>query len=72
MRILSSVIGELWHLFVEDRSFAAAIVAWPCLIWLACRQVGIVRDIAPEALAVGMISILVVGVLRYRPAGAPE
>ncbi|HET6605938.1 MAG TPA: hypothetical protein VFG62_04680 [Rhodopila sp.] len=72
MRIVSVVVQELWHLFVEDRSFAAAIVAWPCLIGLGCRQVEIVRDIAPEALAVGMIAILVVGVVRHRPAGGPK
>lgn len=72
MRVLIQVGKELWHLFVEDRAFAAAVFAWPCLVWLVSCQLGIGRSIAPETLASGMIAILVVGVLRYPSCGASQ
>jgi hypothetical protein len=70
MRMLCRAAKELWHLFVEDRAFAASVFAWPCFVWLMSCRLGVASSVAPETLATGMIGILVFGALRYQPPGA--
>jgi hypothetical protein len=66
MRFIAAAISEIWHLFVEDGPFAAAIVLWPCLTWVFDRRVQLAGAAGSAMLAVGMIVILVAGTLRHR------
>ncbi|HEY2621127.1 MAG TPA: hypothetical protein VGI78_27575 [Acetobacteraceae bacterium] len=71
MRVIASAISEIWHLFVEDGPFAAAIVLWPCLIWVFDRRAQLAGTAGSAMLAVGMIVILVAGALRHRHPRRP-
>jgi hypothetical protein len=70
MRHLVTIMHEVWHLFVDDAVFAAAIVAWPALIWLAVR-LGAPSALAPAVLSIGYGIILYLGAIdrayRSRP-----
>jgi small basic protein len=70
MRYLVTIMHEVWHLFVEDAAFAAAIVAWPALVWLGVR-LGAPSFLAPAVLSIGYGIILNVGAIdrayRTRP-----
>jgi hypothetical protein len=70
MRYLVTITREVWHLFVDDAVFAAAIVAWPVLIWLAMR-LGVSPLLAPTVLSIGYGIILYLGAIdracRVRP-----
>jgi hypothetical protein len=37
MGYLVTIARRVLHLFVDDTAFAAAIVAWPAMVWLAMR-----------------------------------
>jgi cytochrome c oxidase assembly factor CtaG len=64
VRIITAVSSKIWHLFVDGGLFAAAIIFWPCLIWLLDR-LGLLTGASGSAmLAVGMVVILVVGTVR--------
>jgi hypothetical protein len=66
-----TVLHELWHLFVDDGAFAAAIVIWPALIWFARAQIGLSGGWAPVVLFAGLICILVASaVAGAKPAGS--
>jgi hypothetical protein len=62
MRHLATIVNEVWHLFVDDAAFAAAIVVWPALIWLAVR-LGVPLFLAPEMLSIGYGIILYLGAI---------
>jgi small basic protein len=62
MRYLVTIVHEVWHLFVDDAAFAAAIVVWPALIWLAVR-LGVPLFLAPEMLSIGYGIILYLGAI---------
>lgn len=70
MRYLVAITREVWHLFVDDSLFAAAIVAWPVLIWLGIR-LAVSSFLAPVALSIGYGVILYLGAIdrayRARP-----
>jgi hypothetical protein len=62
MRYLIRIAHEIWHLFVDDAAFAAAIVAWPALNWLAVR-LGVPSFLGPEMLSIGYGIILYLGAI---------
>ncbi len=62
MRYLVKIVHEVWHLFVDDAVFAAAIVAWPALVWLAVR-LGVPSFLGPEMLSIGYGIILYLGAI---------
>ena len=62
MRYLVTIVHEVWHLFVDDAAFAAAIVAWPALIWLSV-QLGTPSFLAPAVLSIGYGIILYLGAI---------
>ena len=70
MRYLIAITREVWHLFVDNVVFAAAIVAWPVLIWLAMR-LGVSPLLTPAILSIGYGIILYLGAIdrasRVRP-----
>ena len=72
MRVIAAAISEIWHLFVEDGPFAAAIVLWPCLIWLLDRRTAFAGAAGSTMLAIGMIVILIAGAVRHRHPRRPR
>jgi hypothetical protein len=75
MHYLVTIVHEVWYLFVDDAAFAASIVAWPALIWLAVR-LGAPLFLAPELLSIGCGIILYLGVIerayRKKPKTRPR
>jgi hypothetical protein len=72
MRIFAAVFSEIWHLFVDDGRSAAAIIVWPCIIWLLDRRGLPIGLPASAMLTVGMIVILVAGTMCKRRPGESE
>jgi len=64
MSWLRSILAEIWGLFVDDGSFALAILAWLAAYWLVLP----LFDIPPEAkgpiLFTGLAIVLVESALR--------
>jgi hypothetical protein len=70
MKRMAGVLHEVLGLFVDDGVFAAAIAAWPAIVWFAVARFGVPRVAASELLFAGLVAILVVGAVRYaRPTG---
>jgi hypothetical protein len=65
MRWIKSIVREIYGLFVDDGSFAGAIVVWLvlCVILLPRMTAG-ARWTGP-ALFVGLVAILIESVLRF-------
>jgi hypothetical protein len=70
MRYLVTITLEVWHLFVDDAAFAAAIVVWPVRIWLGMR-LATSSFLAPVVLSIGYGIILYLAAIdrafRVRP-----
>jgi hypothetical protein len=64
MRLIRTVADEVFGLFVDDGSFALAILAWLFLIWLAVSHLGISSGLAAAGLFLGLAAILVESVIR--------
>jgi hypothetical protein len=58
------VAGEVFGLFVDDWSFAVAILAWLLLVWLAVSRIGVGPGWAAAVLVLGLAAILVESVAR--------
>ena len=65
MSWLRTVAHEVWGLFVDDGSFAVAILVWIGVMWLVVRQFGLTGWIAGAALFGGLGLILVVSLLHF-------
>jgi hypothetical protein len=61
---LRSIVREMWGLFVDNGSFAAAIVVWLALAVLVLPRVGVSPRAAGPALFAGLAAILIESVLR--------
>ena len=72
MRAITASLSEIWHLFVEDGPFAAAIVLWPCLVWLLGRWSELAHSLGTTMLAIGMIVILVTEATHYASRARPR
>lgn len=57
MRILVKILAELWGLFVEDGSFAAATVVWLAIVWFG------VSRYAPNEWKGGFLFLGIAGVI---------
>jgi len=64
MRWLKSIAREIYGLFVDDGSFAGAIVAW-LVIFVTLQRVAEGARWAGPALFAGLGAILIVSVLRF-------
>ncbi len=71
MRYLVTVVHEVWHLFVDDAAFAAAIIVWPGLIWLTMR-LGVPSFPGPEMLSIGYGVILYLGAIGHAYRAKPK
>ena len=64
MAWLKTIFQELFGLFVEDGSFASAILAWLAFLWLLLPRLPILVAWHAIILFVGLIVILIESVLR--------
>lgn len=62
---LRTVVREVWGLFVDDGSFALAIVVWVGLVWLLVRRFGVSDRVGAMVLFAGLGSILVESLWRF-------
>jgi hypothetical protein len=65
MRWLKSIAREVIGLFVDDGSFAVAILAWLALAVVVLPRAGLGARVAGPVLFAGLAAILVASVLRY-------
>lgn len=61
---LKAIFNEIVGLFVEDGSFAIAILAWLALLWVVLPHLPIVGAWRAMILFVGLIAILIDSALR--------
>ena len=59
MQWLKTIFGELFGLFVDDGSFAVAILAWLGLSWLLLPRLGVSTTWSGLILFAGLALILV-------------
>jgi hypothetical protein len=64
MRWLKTIFGELIGLFIEDGSFAVAIVVWLGLVWFALPRVSLPPVLQGPVLFAGLLAIMLESVLR--------
>ena len=64
MAWLNSIFQELVGLFVEDGTFASAILAWLAFLWLVLPRLPILGEWHAIILFAGLIAILFESVLR--------
>jgi hypothetical protein len=64
MRLIRTVADEVFGLFVDDGSFAVAILVWLLLVWLAVSRAGVGPGWGAIALFLGLAAILVESVTR--------
>jgi hypothetical protein len=64
MRWIRTVLAELYGLFVDDGSFAVAILVWLGLCWLLLPRIGVPPGAMGPVLFVGLAAILVESAAR--------
>lgn len=64
MTWLKSIFREIFGLFVDDGSFAIAILAWLCILFLAFPHLPIPAVWHGVILFAGLIAILIESTLR--------
>lgn len=64
MSYLKTIFREIFGLFVEDGSFAIAILAWLALLWWLLPHLPIAGLWQAVILFAGLIAILIESVLR--------
>lgn len=64
MSSIKKVLSEVLGLFVDDGSFAGAIVVWLGLAWLVLPRMPSLGPWAGVLLFAGLAGVLVVGALR--------
>ena len=65
---MRTVVREVWGLFVDDGSFALAIVICVAVVWLLVRRWGISGGAGAGALFGGLAVVLVGSLLRFARA----
>jgi len=64
MSWLKSIFREIYGLFVDDGSFAIAVVAWLALLWLVLPRLPIPGVWHGVVLFAGLVAILIESALR--------
>jgi hypothetical protein len=64
MQWIKTIAAEIYGLFVDDGSFAIAILAWLALYWLLVPSIGTLHGVMGPILFVGLAAILVESVTR--------
>ena len=61
---LRSILAEIWGLFVDDGSFALAILVWFAVSWLLPPHFGVPPELRGPILFAGLATVLVESALR--------
>jgi hypothetical protein len=61
---LKTIVDEVFGLFVDDGSFAVAILAWLAFAWLALPHAGLPASAKGPVLFLGLAAILVESAAR--------
>ncbi len=69
MTWLKAIWSEFIGLFVDDGSFAVAILAWLALCWLLLPRLGLSPVLPPAILFTGLVAILVESAARRARQG---
>lgn len=64
MRWITTIAREVWRLFIDDGSFALAILAWLAVVWLVLSQVAVPSMWRGVVLFAGLALILIWGAAR--------
>lgn len=64
MQWVKAALRELAGLFVDDGSFAVAIVAWLAAAWLLLPRIGVPAEVKGAVLFAGLGLILLESVVR--------
>ena len=70
MTWLKTIWSEFIGLFVDDGSFAIAILAWLGVCWLLLPRLGLPPVLLPAILFAGLVAILVKSAARRARQGA--
>ncbi len=62
---MRTVVREVWGLFVDDGSFAIAIVVWVGVMWVVAQRFGVSSRAMGAVLFAGFAVILVESLLRF-------
>ena len=62
--MIDSILRELYALFVDDGSFAAAILAWIAAAWLLLPRLALSPALSGLILFAGLAAILLESALR--------
>ena len=62
---MRTVVREFWGLFVDDGSFAVAIVVWVGVVWCLVGRFGASGAVGAAVLFGGLGVVLVVSLLRF-------
>ncbi len=61
---IKTVLSEVYGLFVDDVTFAVAILAWVVVVWLVLPHVGVAPHWNAAALFIGLCVIFVESATR--------
>lgn len=64
LQSLKAILRELYGLFVDDGSFAIAIIVWLVLLWLARAYLHLSGAWIAVVLFAGLVAILIESALR--------
>jgi len=64
MTWLKTIVDEVFGLFVDDGSFAVAIIVWLGLAWLVLPHIGLSSEAKGPVLFVGLAAILLESTAR--------
>lgn len=64
MQWIKTIFSELYSVFVDDGSFAIAILLWVVLLWLLVPRLGLSGSWNGALLFAGLCAILVESALR--------
>lgn len=64
MQWIRTILSEIYGLFVDDGSFAIAILIWLTLYWLLVPRIGTLHGVMGPILFVGLAAILVESATR--------
>jgi hypothetical protein len=64
MRWIRTVADEIFGLFVDDGSFAVAILAWVLVVFVAVSRIGVAPALGAPGLFLGLAAIFVESVAR--------
>ena len=65
MKWLRTICREILGLFVDDGSFAVAILVWLGVVWILSRHLGLGSVLGTVTLSAGLVLILVESAVRF-------